>query len=174
MHQVEYQKLYQTTAAAELPFGWVFGVQLGLRQMEVSSLYLSHHHQCILDALAAWQCLALTGYWLCDKVLIRNIHLPKAALSIHQLISVQYDEVNRVLDDVGPDYTVLFHMYWDMMHILSQKEKSGLIFRYNALISEKSQNLRVEFKTVTIRQQNCHEKLLGRVNLGRRIWAVST
>ena len=41
-------------------------------------------------------------------------------------------------------------MYWDMMHILSQKEKSGLIFRYNALISEKSQNLRVEFKTFTI------------------------
>ena len=95
--------------------------------------------------------------------------MPKAALSIHQLISVQYDEVNRVLDDVGSDYTVLFHMYWDMMHILSQKEKSGLIFRYNALISEKSQNLRVEFKTVMIRQQTCHEKLLCRVNLCRQI-----
>ena len=88
---------------------------------------------------------------------------------IYTNTSVQHDEVKRVLDDVGPNYTVLFHMYWDMMHILSQKEKSGLIFRYNALISEKSQNLRVEFKTVTIRQQNCHEKLLGRVNLCRRI-----
>ena len=30
MNRVEHQKLNQTTA--ELPFGWVFGVQLGLRQ----------------------------------------------------------------------------------------------------------------------------------------------
>ena len=32
VNRVEYQKLNQTTA--ELPFGWVFGIQLGLRQTQ--------------------------------------------------------------------------------------------------------------------------------------------
>ena len=36
------------------------------------------------------------------------------------------------------------------------------------LILEKTQNLRVESKTVTTRQQNCHEKLPGRAHLCRR------
>ena len=36
------------------------------------------------------------------------------------------------------------------------------------LILEKTQNLRVESKTVTTRQQNCHEKLPVRANLCRR------
>ena len=42
------------------------------------------------------------------------------------------------------------------------------------LFLEKTQNLRVESKTVTTREKNCHEKLLGRVHLCRRISTVPT
>ena len=116
-NRVEHQKLNQTTA--ELPFGWVFGVQLGLRQTQ---------------SLINTNCITLSSSLLDYGEVTRSINqclcLPKAELntknstkrqlccrlveflvfnSIYQLISLPSDEVYRV-GDGGPDHAVVLHM----------------------------------------------------------------
>ena len=51
------------------PFGCVFGVQLGLQQMQVTNLQLSYHHQCIITgALMIIISASSRMYWWSSSV----------------------------------------------------------------------------------------------------------
>ena len=68
MNRVEHQKLNQTTA--ELPFGWVFGVQLGLRQIQA---LINTNHQTIIQQLDDGEVISSTNLYVrVPKTVVNN------------------------------------------------------------------------------------------------------